>query len=159
MIKVLFVCLGNICRSPSAEGVFRACVEKANLSDNIAIDSCGTAAYHIGKSPDPRSIQAAAQRDIDISYLQARQVEVSDFDKFDYMMAMDESNLENLKRLQPNNSKAQVGLLMEFATKIQGTEVPDPYYGGKDGFELVLDLLEDACSALLDHIREHHTLK
>lgn len=156
MVKVLFVCLGNICRSPSAEGVFRACVEKACLQDTIEIDSCGTAAYHIGKSPDPRSIAAAAKRGIDISQLQARQVQAADFHHFDYLMAMDESNLENLKRIQPSNSKAQVGLLMDFSPHPNQTEVPDPYYGGEDGFELVLDLLDEACSAFLDDIQKDH---
>lgn len=153
MIKVLFVCLGNICRSPSAEGVFRGLVKQAGLTDAIDIDSSGTAAYHIGKAPDPRSIEAAAKRGIDISQLKARQAQASDFHAFDYIMAMDESNLANLQQIQPSNSKAKLGLLMDFATQTSGTEVPDPYYGGEDGFELVLDLLEDACGALLDDIK------
>lgn len=158
MIKVLFVCLGNICRSPSAEGVFRAAVEQAGLTNAIDIDSCGTAAYHIGKSPDPRSIESAAKRGIDISQLKARQAQASDFTTFDYILAMDESNLANLQQIQPANSKAKLGLLMDFATQTKGTEVPDPYYGGEDGFELVLDLLEDTCGALLDDIKAKKSL-
>lgn len=152
-MKVLFVCLGNICRSPTAEGVFRHYVEQAGLSEQITIDSAGTADWHIGKTPDPRTIKAAAQRGYDLSVLRARQAVADDFYKFDLILAMDDSNLENLQAIQPADSKAELALyLPRFGLKQR--EVPDPYYGGEDGFELVLDMLEQASEKLLAEVRE-----
>ena len=151
-MKVLFVCLGNICRSPTAEGVFRRYVEQAGLSDKITIDSAGTADWHIGKTPDPRTQVAAAKRGYDLSTLQGRQAQAEDFAKFDLILAMDKSNLNNLQALQPANSKAELALyLPRFG--ISPAEVPDPYYGGEDGFELVLDMLEQASQVLLDEVK------
>lgn len=151
-MKVLFVCLGNICRSPTAEGIFRQYVEQAGLSDKITIDSAGTADWHIGKTPDPRTQAAAAQRGYDLSMLRGRQAQAEDFAKFDLVLAMDKSNLSNLQAIQPANSKAELALyLPRFG--ISPDEVPDPYYGGEDGFELVLDMLEQASQVLLDELK------
>lgn len=151
-MKVLFVCLGNICRSPTAEGVFRQYVEQAGLSDTITIDSAGTADWHTGKKPDPRTKAAAAKRGYDLSGLRGRQATAEDFAKFDLILAMDKSNLSNLQAIQPADSKAELALyLPRFG--ISPDEVPDPYYGGEDGFELVLDMLEQASQVLLDEIK------
>ena len=151
-MKVLFVCLGNICRSPTAEGIFRHYVEQAGLSDAISIDSAGTADWHIGKTPDPRTQAAAAQRGYDLSGLRGRQAQPEDFAKFDLILAMDKSNLSNLQAIQPADGKAELALyLPRFG--ISPAEVPDPYYGGEDGFELVLDMLEQASQVLLDEIK------
>lgn len=151
-MKVLFVCLGNICRSPTAEGVFRHYVEQAGLSDKITIDSAGTAEWHIGKAPDPRTVAAAAKRGYDLSPLRGRQAQIEDFAKFDLILAMDKSNLSNLQAIQPADAKAELALyLPRFG--ISPDEVPDPYYGGEDGFELVLDMLEQASEVLLDEIK------
>ena len=151
-MKVLFVCLGNICRSPTAEGIFRQYVEQAGLSDKITIDSAGTADWHIGKTPDPRTQAAAAQRGYDLSMLRGRQAQAEDFATFDLVLAMDKSNLSNLQAIQPANSKAELALyLPRFG--ISPDEVPDPYYGGEDGFELVLDMLEQASQVLLDELK------
>lgn len=151
-MKVLFVCLGNICRSPTAEGVFRHYVEQAGLSDQVTIDSAGTSDWHIGKTPDPRTIAAAAQRGYDVSTLRGRQATAEDFNEFDLILAMDQSNLTNLQAIQPAHSKAELALyLPRFG--ISPDEVPDPYYGGEDGFELVLDMLEQASQVLLDEVK------
>jgi protein-tyrosine phosphatase len=152
MTKVLFVCMGNICRSPTAEGVFRQRVREAGLEQRITIDSAGTHDYHIGKPPDRRAQAAAAGRGYDLSGLRGRQVEKRDFDEFDYILAMDAENLTNLNRIKPAGHKAQVRLFLEFARDHALREVPDPYYGGDQGFEQVLDMVEDAASGLLQHI-------
>lgn len=151
-MKVLFVCLGNICRSPTAEGVFRHFVKQAGLEKNIIIDSAGTADWHTGKAPDPRTIKAAAKRGYDLSTLKARQAVSEDFHKFDLILAMDESNLANLRAIQPANGKAELALYLPRLGQ-DAREVPDPYYGGEDGFELVLDMLEQASQVLLDEVR------
>ncbi len=151
-MKVLFVCLGNICRSPTAEGVFRRYVEQAGLSEKITIDSAGTADWHIGKAPDPRTQAAAAVRGYDLSTLRGRQAVPADFAEFDLILAMDNSNLSNLQAMQPADGKAELALyLPRFG--IRPDEVPDPYYGGEDGFELVLDMLEQASQVLLNEIK------
>lgn len=151
-MKVLFVCLGNICRSPTAEGVFRHYVEQAGLSDRISIDSAGTSDWHLGKTPDPRTQAAAAVRGYDLSTLRGRQAVPEDFHKFDLILAMDNSNLRNLQAIQPDDGSAELALyLPRFG--ISPDEVPDPYYGGEDGFELVLDMLEQASQILLDEIK------
>ena len=153
MKSVLFVCLGNICRSPTADGVFKALVEERGLTDQIAVDSAGTAAYHIGNPPDSRSADAAQKRGYDLSPLRARQVIATDFEQFDYILAMDNENLANLQAMRPNNATAYLGLFLDFAT-VSEDEVPDPYYGGDQGFEHVLDLVESASIGLLQHIEK-----
>jgi protein-tyrosine phosphatase len=152
MIKVLFVCMGNICRSPTAEGVFRQRVREAGLEQRIMIDSAGTHDYHIGKPPDRRAQAAAAGRGYDLSGLRGRQVEKRDFEEFDYILAMDTENLVNLNRIKPPQHKARVGLFSEYGQHSGAREVPDPYYGGDQGFEQVLDMVETAAAGLLAEI-------
>ncbi len=156
-IGVLMVCLGNICRSPTAHGIFEALVKKANLETHIFVDSAGTSGWHIGAPPDQRSQAAALKRGYNLSRQTGRQVTKEDFAKFDYILAMDADNLHNLKLLQPSSYAGHLGLFLEFATQTDYDEVPDPYHGGTAGFELVLDLLEDASKGLLRHIQQHHT--
>jgi len=156
MTKVLFVCMGNICRSPTAEAVFRAKVEEAGLAQQILIDSVGTHDYHIGKPPDTRTQHAAKQRGYDMSMLRGRQVEVADFTRFDYVLAMDNANMAILYRLCPKEQRDRLGLFLEYASRYREREVPDPYYGGEDGFERVLDMVEDGAAGLLLHIRKQH---
>ncbi|MFL0798587.1 MAG: low molecular weight phosphotyrosine protein phosphatase [Cellvibrionaceae bacterium] len=153
-VKVLFVCLGNICRSPTAHGVFEKMVVDADLSDVIDVDSCGTAGYHVGSSPDSRSAAAAKQRGYDLSLQRARQFSATDFENFDFILTMDENNLSDVKSLQPLDHRKHVGLFLEFCSNASYREVPDPYYGGTRGFELVLDLVEDASKNLLAHIQK-----
>lgn len=155
-VSVVFVCMGNICRSPTAEAVFRDYVENAGLSGKVLIDSAGTHDYHIGDAPDLRSQRAAQQRGYDMSKLRGRQVEEGDFHRSDYVLAMDKANLSILHRLAPPASDAQVRLFLEYARHHVEREVPDPYYGGTDGFEKVLDMVEDASEGLLQHIRQRH---
>jgi protein-tyrosine phosphatase len=156
LIGVLFVCLGNICRSPTGEGVFQDLVERKDLSECITIDSAGTAAYHIGEPPDPRSQAAAKNRGIDLSSQRARRVEAHDFQKFDYLLAMDADNYANLMRMCPAGSEQKVHLMLDFGEGTEGQDVPDPYYVGGDGFEIVLDLIENASNGLLHDIRTKH---
>ncbi|MFZ5502968.1 MAG: low molecular weight protein-tyrosine-phosphatase [Pseudomonadota bacterium] len=152
-ISVLFVCMGNICRSPTAEAVFRHYVENAGLSARILIDSAGTHDYHIGAHPDIRTRRAAQQRGYDMSNLRGRQVSAADFHRFDFILAMDSANLAILQRITPPSSTTRARLLLEFARHHTEREVPDPYYGGEDGFERVLDMVEDAAEGLLQHIK------
>lgn len=153
MIKVLFVCMGNICRSPTAEGVFRRQVVAAGLSDMIVIDSAGTHDYHIGKPPDNRAQQAALKRGYDLSGLRGRQVALRDFQEFDYILAMDTDNLSYLQKNCPQQQQHKLNLLMEFSENFSQRKVPDPYYGGAQGFENVLDMVEDAATGLLQKIQ------
>lgn len=155
-IGVIFICMGNICRSPTAEAVFRHYVEQEGLSEAIHIDSAGTHDYHIGDAPDGRTQRVASQRGYDMSALRGRQVGAVDFARFDYVLAMDEVNLAILKRLRPQDAESHLGLFLEFAEKHEEREVPDPYYGGAQGFEHVLDLVEDAANGLLKHIKQQH---
>ncbi|MGC2459052.1 MAG: low molecular weight protein-tyrosine-phosphatase [Gallionellaceae bacterium] len=155
-IQVLFVCMGNICRSPTAESVFRALVEKAGMEQRILIDSAGTHDYHVGDPPDARAQRAAMQRGYDMSGLRGRQVRREDFACFHYVLAMDNANLAILRRLRPRDATGHLGLLLEFSKLCGEREVPDPYYGGASGFEHVLDLVEDAAGELLTHIRREH---
>ncbi len=155
-VRILFICMGNICRSPTAEAVFRARVEKAGLAQHILTDSAGTHDYHIGGSPDARTQRTASKRGYDMSMLRGRQVEVADFASFDYVLAMDHDNLAILQRLCPLEQRVRLGLFLQYATRHKEREVPDPYYGGGDGFERVLDMVEDAAEGLLVHIRETH---
>ncbi len=151
-VSVLFVCLGNICRSPTAHGVFEQLVADHQLSDTITADSAGTAAWHIGKQPDSRSIAAAANRGCDLSSLRARQVSPTDFEQFDYILAMDESNLADLEALCPSGFSGELALFLSYGDS-DALAVPDPYYGDGDGFEHVLDLVEQASAGLLAHIQ------
>lgn len=155
-VGVVFICMGNICRSPTAEAVFRHYVEEAGLGACIHIDSAGTHDYHVGDAPDLRAQRAARQRGYDMGKLRGRQVEVGDFRRFDYVLAMDEANLSILERLRPHDVQTHLGLFLEFAGRHEERGVPDPYYGGADGFERVLDMVEDAAGGLLQHIRRQH---
>ena len=152
-MKVLFVCLGNICRSPTAEGVFRKYLADSALADKVSVDSAGTADWHTGKGPDPRTCEAALKRGYDLSKLQARHATAEDFHNFDLILAMDKSNLANLEALRPADSRAELDLLLQ-RYDLPRSEVPDPYYGGEQGFEDVLDLLENASQALLAELQE-----
>lgn len=155
-ISVIFICMGNICRSPTAEAVFRQYVERAGLAEQILIDSAGTHDYHIGAPPDSRTQRAAQQRGFDMSGLRGRQVDAADFARFDYVLAMDLANLAILNNLMPKDSATQARLFLDYTHHHTEREVPDPYYGGEDGFERVLDMVEDAAAGLLQHISEHH---
>jgi protein-tyrosine phosphatase len=153
-VGVLFVCMGNICRSPTAEGVFRHRVERAGLQDRVRIDSAGTHAHHIGQPPDRRSIAAAAQRSYFLERIKARKVAVEDFHSFGYVLAMDNDNLAALARLRPADHAGHLGLLLDFAPECASREVPDPYYGGPRGFDLVLDMIEQGADGLLVKVRQ-----
>lgn len=159
MVKVLFVCMGNICRSPTAEGVFRHRVAAAGLDSVFNIDSAGTHSYHVGARPDPRAAEAARRRGIDLGGLRARRVAPEDFERFDYVLAMDRHNLELLVADCPEAHRDKLELFLKYATAYDDTEVPDPYYGGNKGFEYVLDLVEDAADGLLKALIERHGLK
>ncbi len=152
MIKVLFVCMGNICRSPTAQGVFGKLIEERGLEDRVSIDSAGTHAYHVGESPDTRSARAAAERGIDLSHQRARRVTVQDFHQFDYVLAMDSDNFNYLAGMCPAGSEAKLRLFLSFAPQLELRDVPDPYYGGITGFERVLDMVEEAAHGLLEEI-------
>ncbi|ROR32648.1 low molecular weight protein-tyrosine-phosphatase [Inmirania thermothiophila] len=155
-IGVLFVCMGNICRSPTAEGVFRRLLAESPLAGRVRVDSAGTHAYHVGEPPDPRAQAAAAARGIDLAGLRARVVTVADFDRFDHVLAMDRDNLRALERICPPGREDRLRLLMSFAPETGVEEVPDPYYGGSRGFQHVLDLVEAACRGLLAHLERAH---
>ncbi|WP_300651255.1 low molecular weight protein-tyrosine-phosphatase [Pseudomonas sp.] len=151
-MRILFVCLGNICRSPTAEAVLRHKLRELGLEAAVEVDSAGTGDWHVGKPPDSRTRQAAQLRGYDLSALRGRQVSVTDFSRFDLILAMDNSNLEHLQRLLPAGSTAELDLFLR-RYDLALDEVPDPYYGGDEGFELVLDLLEQACDGLLRELR------
>jgi protein-tyrosine phosphatase len=155
---VLFVCMGNICRSPTAEAVFRrlAAAEAPELS--LAIDSAGTHGYHVGAPPDPRSQAAARRRGIDMSALRARRLVRADFERFDYVLVMDERNREDALEIAPAAHAARLRLFLEYAPQLGRVEVPDPYYGGPEGFNTVLDYVEDACQGLIEYVRKRATL-
>lgn len=153
--KLLFVCLGNICRSPAAEGAMRRVIEDAGLADRVHIDSAGTAGWHTGKRADDRMRAAALSRGLDLTSL-ARQVAPADLADFDLILVMDRSNYSDVRSLDRQGQHLhKVRLFCEFCTRHEETEVPDPYYGGPEGFENVLDLLEDGCEGVLQHIRQH----
>ncbi len=148
--------MGNICRSPTAEGVFSALLRQRALEDLIHVDSAGTHAYHIGSPPDPRACAAALRRGIDLSTLRARRIEAADFDGFEYVLVMDRENLEAIERRCPSERRARVRMLLDFAPHLGTDEVPDPYYGGAAGFERVLDMIEAASQGLLEELLERH---
>ncbi len=152
-IKVLFVCMGNICRSPTAQGVFEKLVEDEGLAGQVDIDSAGTHAYHVGEPPDQRATAAAASRGIDLTPQRARRVCQEDFERFDYIVAMDHANMSELETICPAHLRERVHLLLDFSGADQPREVPDPYYGGAQGFEHVLDLVEQGARGLLAEIR------
>lgn len=154
MIKVLFVCMGNICRSPTAEGALRRLVEAQGLGERIVIDSAGTHGYHAGDPPDPRATAVAAKRGYDLSRIRARRVVPADFLEFHYILAMDRQNLAYLRALKPEGAIADTRLLLEYSRRFREREVPDPYYGSPQGFDRVLDLVEDAAGGFLDHLRK-----
>lgn len=158
-ISVLFVCLGNICRSPLAEAIFRTVVEEAGLGDRFRIDSAGTSGYHDGDPPDRRTTAVAARRGVRVAGT-SRQVTGADLDTFDYLIVMDRENLDSVERLASHlGSSPDVRLFREFDPDAGGeTDVPDPYFGGPDGFENVHDLVERSARGLLDHLRERHGL-
>jgi len=155
-VKVLFVCMGNICRSPSAEGVFHNMVQTSGLRDMIEVASAGTHDYHVGGPADRRSHQAAADRGIDLGNHRARQFVKKDFDYYDYILVMDETNHDHVSRMCPDGCREKLHYFLDFAPQLGLREVPDPYYGGADGFEHVLDLIEAASAGLLSDIRERH---
>lgn len=152
-IRVLFVCLGNICRSPTAEGVFRRQLADSGLADRVEVDSCGTGNWHIGKAPDERARQAAANRGVDIGHLRARQFRPEDLDQFHYILTMDRQNLADIRDIWQQQGGTEPRLFLEFMDSGHGDEVPDPYFGGDDGFEHVLDLITAAGEGLLADIR------
>jgi protein-tyrosine phosphatase len=153
-MRILFVCLGNICRSPTAEAVLRALAAREAPELDLEVDSAGTAGYHIGEPPDPRTRQAAARRGYDLGALRARIVEPADFERFDLILAMDRENLSMLRRRAPSSARERLRLFLEFAPEGAVEDVPDPYYGGPNGFEEVLDLVEEAARGLLAHLRQ-----
>jgi protein-tyrosine phosphatase len=153
MVAVLFVCTGNICRSPTAEGMFHSLLVRSGLQESVQVDSAGLQGYHIGDPPDPRTVEAARLRGIDLNNLRARQVRPADFSRFDLILAMDNGHLNGLRRLAPAGSSADIRLYLDFAGEtLRGTEVPDPYYGPPQGFEQVLDLCEAAGPGLLSEV-------
>ena len=158
-VKVLFVCMGNICRSPTAEGMFRKVVEESGFGPRVHIESAGTHGYHVGCSPDRRAQRAAVRRGVRLGGLRARLVSEDDFALFDLILAMDRENLSELERRAPAEHRHKVQLFLEYAGVAQHDEVPDPYYGGEAGFELVLDLVEQASRGLLERIRGAHLLR
>ena len=155
---MLFVCMGNICRSPTAHGVFQGMVERAGLTEQIEVDSAGTHAYHVGNPPDGRAQQTALGRGFDLSSQRARQASTEDFHQFDHILAMDRDNYANLTAIAPGGTtRAKLQLFMDFAPGAMGQrEVPDPYYGGDQGFEQVFDMVEEASKGLLEEIRKKH---
>lgn len=155
-VRVLMVCMGNICRSPMAQGVFERLVAEAGLAERIEVDSAGTHAYHVGEPPDHRARATADRRGIDLSTQRARQVNVRDFEQFDYLLAMDRQNFAALQHISPAAQAKKVRLFLEFAAEMGEEEVPDPYYGGPTGFERVFDLVEEAGRGLLEEIRRTH---
>lgn len=153
MLKVLFVCTGNICRSPTAAGVFRAMVERGGLGHRVTVDSCGTHDYHVGDAPDPRAIAHAARRGYDISGLRARMLDRDDFERFDLLLALDRGHERILKRQAPPLAKDKVRLFMSYLPELRMTDVPDPYYQGAEAFDHALDLIEHGCERLLEDVR------
>lgn len=158
MVKVIFICMGNICRSPTAHGVFRKLVEDEGYSDSIYIESAGTHAYHVGEPPDQRAQQTARERGISLTDLRGQKVKESDYETFDYILAMDDDNYNILASQCPAEYQEKLRLFLDFAEDIQAREVPDPYYGGASGFDQVFDMVEAGSRGLLTDIINKHTL-
>jgi len=152
MINILFVCMGNICRSPSAEGFFVTALQQSKVRDRVSTDSAGTHGYHVGHAPDPRAVSTASDFGVDISQLRARKVSASDFDDYDLIIAMDGSNFNDLQSIQPEDSKASLKMMMQFHPEANPADVPDPYYGGMDGFTYMCELLDSATRGLLKDV-------
>lgn len=155
MVKVLFVCMGNICRSPTAEGVFRHFLRQHRLEGRVEVDSAGTHGYHVGEAPDPRTQRAAAARGYDLSRIRARKVAPADLEYFDLILAMDKNNLDALRCMAPPEAIKRIQLFMAYARNFDDEEVPDPYYGLGHGFDLVIDMVEDAATGLIDVLRQN----
>lgn len=153
--SVLFVCMGNICRSPTAHGVFQAMVKEKRLQKEISVDSAGTGAWHVDAAPDKRAIQVASKEGYNLKKLKARLLVPEDLERFDYVIGMDSENLAIINDMKPARHSGHTGLLLDYATDIDYQEVPDPYYGGTKGFELVLELVQNAAAGLLAHIEQH----
>lgn len=153
--RILFVCTGNICRSPTAEGVARAVAQRQGAAHRFEFDSAGTHDYHVGDAPDPRTVAAAAKRGYDLSALRARRLTEFDFVSFDLLLAMDRTHLNLMQRACPGPHRHKLGLFLAHAEHVEDDEVPDPYYGGAQGFERVLDLVEDAASGLVSHLTQN----
>ena len=151
-MRILFICMGNICRSPTAEAVFRHLLQQRAPDVTVEIDSAGTHDYHVGEAPDRRALAAARRRGIDMSGLHARQIQYSDFERFDLLLAMDQENVAELRRRAPATYQERIRLFMEYAPQAHSRVVPDPYYGGTQGFEEVLDLLEQASMGLIEEV-------
>lgn len=158
MTKVLFVCMGNICRSPTAEGVFRKMVRDVGLSDTVKVDSAGTHGYHVGEAPDVRAQLAGRKRGYELADLRARQITADDYRDCDYILAMDWENLSAMQQQCPRQYKHKLHLLMRFASEFDAATVPDPYYGGNEGFNTVLDYVEDACQGLLEVVKKRASM-
>lgn len=154
MINILFVCMGNICRSPSAEGFLANALEQSDIRDRVAVDSAGTHGYHTGEAPDSRAVATALGFGVDISHLRARKVKVSDFERFDLIIAMDHNNFGDLQRIRPAGSKADLKMMMQYHPDARPEEVPDPYYGGMNGFTYMCELLQSATRGLLVSVEE-----
>ncbi len=152
--RILLVCMGNICRSPTAEGVLRQYIRNNRLGDKVEVDSAGTHGYHVGEAPDQRTQRAAAARGYNLSQIRARKVAPQDIEYFDLILAMDRANLDNLMRLAPEGAKERIKLFMEFARNFDDDEVPDPFYGLGHGFDLVLDMVEDAAQGLVENLKQ-----
>jgi protein-tyrosine phosphatase len=152
--RVLLVCMGNICRSPTAEVVVRQLIKNNNLGNYVEVDSAGTHGYHVGEAPDSRTQRAALVRGYNLSQLRARKVARQDLDYFDLILAMDKSNLDNLRRIAPPEAHARIKLFMDYSKNFDDDEVPDPYYGLGHGFDLVLDMVEDAARGLVEEIKQ-----
>ena len=157
-LNILFVCMGNLCRSPTAEAAFRHYVAEARMGSNFVIDSAGTHVSHNGDPPDERAQRFALKRGYDLSKLRTRQLTQEDFARFDYLLAMDDKNLAAMTRASPAEHANKFSLLMTYGARGEAIGVPDPYYGGAQGFERVLDMVEDAAQGFLRHIRTQHGL-
>ncbi|MFT5136721.1 MAG: protein-tyrosine phosphatase [Arenicella sp.] len=155
--KIMFVCMGNICRSPTAHAVMQNLLDTRGLNQQISVQSAGTHAYHAGEKPDPRSRELARRKNIDMEFIRAQKISINDFNEFNYILAMDEDNLQLINDYAPDNHTAEIGLFLNYAAQVGLTEqriVPDPYYGGDDGFENVFRLVEVGSLALLEHIQK-----
>lgn len=156
-VKVLFVCMGNICRSPTAHGIFQQLVDEQGLGDSIQVDSAGTHSYHIGNPPDSRSQATARERGVDLSGLRARRFVSDDFQEFDYVIGMDQDNVAYMQSKRPDDAGSEAQLMLRYSNQYTRPDVPDPYFGN-DGFDLVFDMIDDASRGLLRHIRNQHKL-